>query len=315
MPYKPSTVSISGTGLPRLIAVKAAKFYTSVGATTYTSTTVTEADGAATAISFSANSGTAEIQVITITPHGLVAKDWTTIAGHVSTPDINGDRRVLAVLTNFTFIINVGSQFGVPGGTTGTVKRIPKFPGRNIVARMRVSNLASGFAGGLKYGKVTAVAASVLTVDAWRGGTPTNGDVFVVDGWIVDLPRCQSLNETFEPDQLVHNLFRSRKETKFFGYKYRCVLDYSRYIMADTLIDLREQLNLKEDDRLVLIPRADKPNFQYNVYLAEPINLALFGKSAGHKGVTFVLQGKENVNFPTLSGYGFGYGTNYGTQL
>ena len=132
----------------------------------------------------------------------------------------------------------------------------------------------------------------------------------------IDLPRCQEMTEIFTPDQLIHKLRRSRKDTKFYGWEYRCILDYSTYTTGDMLDDLRPALNLGEDDRLILIPRKDAPEFQYNVLFVDPINLSLYGKSPGYRKPVFVFDAKELVaSFPIRDGYGTHYATNYGYCL
>jgi hypothetical protein len=131
----------------------------------------------------------------------------------------------------------------------------------------------------------------------------------------IDLPRCQEMTEIFTPEQLIHGLFRRRKSTKFYGWGYRCILDYSTFATGDMLDDLRPALNLAEDDRLVLIPRKDAPQFQYNVFFADAINLSLYGKSAGYRKPVFVFDAKELIaSFPIRDGYGTHYGTVYGNN-
>jgi hypothetical protein len=164
------------------------------------------------------------------------------------------------------------------------------------------------------FGKVTAIddVNDIISVDSWIGGTPTNGQVFVIDGFVIDLPRCQEMTEIFTPDQLIHKLRRSRTETKFYGWGYQCILDYSTYATGDMFYDLLPAFNLKQDDRLILIPRRDAPRFQYNVYYAESISLSLYGKTPGYRKPVFVFQGAENV--ATWRMVKLGYGTHFGTD-
>jgi len=230
-----STKVISGVGLPRLIVVKNT-IYTSAGATTYTSSSVSEA-------------GSPSLSALRV--------------GHRIT------------------------SYVVIGGDK---------PNKPV------------------FGKITAIdeANDVITVDSWIGGTPTNGQTFIVDGFVVDLPRCQEMTEIFTPDQLVHKLRRSRKETKFYGFDYQCILDYSAYATGDMFYDLLPALNLKQDDRLILIPRRDAPRFQYNVFFAESISLSLYGKTPGYRKPVFVFQTKESV--ATWRMVKLGYGTHHGTD-
>lgn len=168
------------------------------------------------------------------------------------------------------------------------------------------------------YGRIIAVddVGNWITVAEWVGGTPTNGQIVTVDGYVIDLPYCQALTETYSPDQLVHNLYRSRKASVFFGWKYSALLDYSSWIAADTLITLNQALNISEGDSLILVPRVDNHGTQYNVIYNGDISLSRFGLAPGHRGVQLSFAGIQNVAWPIpTSGYGFGYGTNYGTQL
>lgn len=168
------------------------------------------------------------------------------------------------------------------------------------------------------YARVVSVndTTDVITVAEWVGGTPTDTNAFTVNGWVIDLPYCQSLVEEFEPDQLIHNLYRSRRSAKFFGWQYSARLDYAAWISADTLIDAGVIFNLEEDDELVLVPRVDKPGYNYRVLYDGPIPISRFGKAAGHKGVVLPFRGTANVPWPIpQSGYGFEYSYDYGTQL
>jgi len=163
------------------------------------------------------------------------------------------------------------------------------------------------------YAKVTALNGATLVVDDWTHGTPSAGQTLVADGWVADLPRTQEMTEIFTPDQLVHRVYPKRIVSKFFGWRYASMLDYSRYISADSLLAIRRQLTPKETDRLVLIPHRDK-KFQYNVQYMNPVELTRYGISKGHKKVVLAFEGKELVSFPMSSGYGLGYATNFGNQ-
>ena len=146
----------------------------------------------------------------------------------------------------------------------------------------------------------------------------TIGGAFVVNGWVADLPRTQQngLREIFTPFQLIHKVFRGRKLNKKYGYEYQAILDYSQFISADTLLLIQKHLSATEDDQLVLIPRADAPEFQYNVFIDQPIELAMLGNGEGHHKPVFSFAGNELVvNFPIRNGYGTGYSTLYGTCL
>ncbi len=166
------------------------------------------------------------------------------------------------------------------------------------------------------YGRITSTTAASFTVQEWVGGTPTGGELVTVDGYVVDLPYCSALVETFIPDQLIHRLWRSRKASVFYGWQYAVKLDYSAWISADTLIDMYPALNLSEGDKLILIPRVDTPGNSYNVIYDGDISIQRFGRGPGHRGPVFGFVGTENVAWPIpQSGYGFQYAYTYGTQL
>jgi hypothetical protein len=173
------------------------------------------------------------------------------------------------------------------------------------------------------YAKVLEVddVTDTITVDAWVNGTPSNGQKFFVDGWVIDLPYTKELTESFAPDVLEHSLFRGDSGaeivTEHRGWKYEATLDYSAHIAADVLFQLAPALSLGLNDELYLVPRHDKPQIIYRVYFKEKIELSLFGIAGGHRKVKFVFAGKENVpSFPmAIEGYGFGYAAAYGLQL
>lgn len=154
--------------------------------------------------------------------------------------------------------------------------------------------------------------------DANLGDEPPGGTVpgFVVDGWIADLPRCQEMIETFEPYTLIHRLHRGTVRAKFFGWQYHISLDYSKFLSADAIQDLRRQLHASPDGRLILLPRRDAPQFQYNVYCDEPLNIARYGKSPGYRNVLLHFAGAELVSsLPFAAGYGCGFSQLYGEQF
>ena len=146
-------------------------------------------------------------------------------------------------------------------------------------------------------------------------GTPRIIVIKGADQYTINLPRCQEMTEIFTPDQLIHGLYRRRKSSKFYGWGYRCVLDYSTFATGDMFDDLRPALNLKKTDRLILIPRIDALGFQYNVTFVDPISLSLYGKSPGYRKPVFVFDANELVaSFPIRDGYGTHYGTVYGND-
>ena len=310
----PTVKMISGKGKPRLILVQGTVFYTNVGTMSFTSTTATEADGSAIAIT---SSSVANPTNILSTGHGLSEGRYVKIAGHSgSTPSLNGTHRVAAIVdaNNYKIPVNV-----TVGGTGGTGARTPAFDTRGTSVGQRVSVIPSSSGSDpIRWGKITGVAASVLTIDEWVNGTPTNtiAGATKIDGWIADLPYCYELTETFTPDVLMHELYRKRRSTKHYGWLYRATMNYSVFISGDTMLAIRWHLNMKTNDRLILMPRKDTPAFNYNVYFSDSFDMSMFAKGQGHKKPVFVLEGKESISsFPILAGYGTNFGNLYGTGL
>jgi hypothetical protein len=310
---RPAFRTINGEGLPGIRIRKPADAWDSVFTATFTDTSVVEASGSTVNISSSAAGGI----INTATAHGASVGWRIRIAGHTgSTPDINGDWYVAQVLSGTQLRIDCNITVG--GGASGTVKRIPDFS--RVQAGMVVIGLVTRTPDLEVYGKVTAVDQANLTLEignGWVGGTPTTGRPYSINGWFIDLPRCQNLTEEFTPDILVHGLWRGRKDSTFYGYGYRAVLDYSQYLSADTLYLLKNLLHPTAGDAVVLIPRRDKPGYEYNVYVdEEALTLELFGRAGGHRGFKLVFLGRELVDFPlNASGYGFNYAIAYGTGL
>lgn len=239
MTFIPTFQRISGSGKPRILVIKAVAHYSSTGATTYTSTTATE-------------------------------------AGSPSLKAVRAGMRIRSAVTR------------------------------------------SGYPDLEVYARVTAVndETDVITVQEWIGGTPTDDKAFVVDGYVVDLPYCYGLVETFTPDQMIHRLFRSRRASRFHGWGYRAQLDYAAWISADTLIDMEHALNISEGDSLILVPRVDKPGNNYNVIYDGDISIQRYGRGPGHRGPVFSFLGMENVAWPIpTQGYGYNYSYDYGTGL
>lgn len=309
----PQIAVINGSGKPRLILVRPELFYSSTGATTYSATTVTEAEGSTVAIQTSAvgNPG-----IINATAHGRSQGDWIRISGHSgSTPSINGKWQVLQVVTANQLRIGVNITVG---GSSGTLQRTPAFSARGFGVNRRIAIEPTG-SGGLIYGRLLSIddTNNILTVDQWIGGTPANGLQFKSDGWIADLPYCDDLTETFTPDVLIHSLWRSRKSAKHYGFLYSCSLGYSKGVFGDTLILLAPHLSMRPNDRLILIPHVDMPAFSYNVFFSQAFELSQFGQGLAHLKPVFQFEGKESLaSFPIAStGYGFNYANDYGTGL
>ena len=72
------------------------------------------------------------------------------------------------------------------------------------------------------------------------------------------------------------------------------------------------------DENIILVPRKDKPYFNFNVYLESDVSYSLHESKLGWKGISLKFVGKNNVPIPSpfqKSGYGFSYGQIYGTSL
>lgn len=187
--------------------------------------------------------------------------------------------------------------------------------------RIRSWQTNSGFASKCVYAKITAISGTTITVDQWIGGTPTNGQVYKIDGYIADLPRAEKIIETFTPDALIHSIWKSKKSTKLYGYGYTADILYDNWISPDTLYDLREIFRFKldgDDENIIFVTRIDKNGITYNVFLTNPLVFQLTPDKKGHKGFKISLEGKENVPRPPMlnwGGYGYEYGQDYGYQL
>jgi hypothetical protein len=116
---------------------------------------------------------------------------------------------------------------------------------------------------------------------------------------------------------LVHSLYGGdeggKLDSKFRGYKYSISLDYSSYASADMLMQLRPILGAGKDDRVILVPRIDAPQFQFNVMLTSAFTLSK-RRNEGYKRPIFAFKSKENVLcYGTIDGHGTNYGQNYGS--
>jgi hypothetical protein len=315
----PAVPTINGSGKPRLIFLPQSGVYVSAGATTYDSTHATEA-------------GTPDLV------GAGIQVGQTIVSYKVGVFDLQRVYGVITAINNSTGVITVSSWVGgtpvagVPfavweyayvssGGTTydstgATETGTPDFSQVEANAYITSDIVVAGAPLEPTYAKVTGVGANRLTVDAWVPDVPTNGLPFYVTGYIADLPRTQELPETFTPDNIVHQVYRRRKLVKHYGYQYKALLDFSKYVSGDTMLLLKRHLAAGQGDRIILIPRVDAPENQYNVYLSKQIDLSLYGEGLGHRKVSLEFSATENVgNLPSPSGYGTGYGKNYGHQL
>ena len=233
-------------------------------------------------------------------------------------PDINGDHLIIATISTDKFVIDL---VFVSAGTGGTVKRLGDAEVNGIVEGMMLEATFTDIDNNIdehNYAKVTGTEGNKILIDEWTFGTPATDVVFRITGWIIDLPRCQELTEYFTPDTLIHHLYLSKIDVEERGWFYKAELNYAQHIWGQTLLDAKRLFNTQLNTSLILLPRKDAPEFQYNVFFdpQAAIQLAMLGDSMGHRKVTLVFIGKETINnFPILEGYGTGYGNNYGNEL
>ena len=194
-----------------------------------------------------------------------------------------------------------------------------------ILAGHRISSYQtnSGQPDKFTWAKVLSIvcgATTTITVDGWTNGVPSNGQLFTVDGFVMDLPWCYEMTETFDPDVLVHSLWRqdsgTKDDPKFRGWKYQCDLDYSQYTRPEDIIALRPALGMGPNDYLLLMPHVDQSGFNYRVYYAGAVKISRFGLTPGYKQLVLSFKATENLpSWPLIDGYGMCYGSSYGYYL
>ena len=283
--------------------------------------------------------------VTTQQPHKMVTGQRVRLMGVIGeTPSVEDTPYTITVKGEKTFAIPVNLSVAGTGGMFEALSAFYESSGAtvysatgitetgtptygSVIIGMRVSSFKT--VSGVDYptfAKITAKATGVLTIDTivgWSNGTPTDGKRFLVDGWIADLPYCQRLGEKFEADDLVHELYAgdsgSVDDVKHRGWKYYLKLDYSKYIEADTLISMRDFLSATKKDRLIVMPRVDKPGLNYEVRFVDPVELSRYGRSPGYKDSVFSFKVLANLpSFPienNRAGYGTQYAQNFGTNL
>jgi hypothetical protein len=211
------------------------------------------------------------------------------------------------------------------GNTTYTTTSVTESGSPSLArvrANMRIRSTVTGTVAKPTWAKVKSVddTNDIITVDAWTNGTPTNNQTFYVDGWVIDLPYCYSMIESFIPDHIIHELYGGDAgptyRTKFRGWQYQCILDYSKYAAGDLLLLLRPALNVDTSRTMTLMPHADQPGFNYEVYFSDQVDISRFGRTPGYKGFKLSFRGKRNVpSWPMIAGYGMTYAQAYGTCL
>ncbi len=193
----------------------------------------------------------------------------------------------------------------------------------NRVSAMRVVTIGADTFNYLSFGFITKIEATILTIDEWSNGIPTNNQTASIDGFGVVLPFPQSIEETFSPDIVTHELLKDRSEvSKIYGYNYSIEIGYDEYLSQDILIQLKQILKYNIEgsaEKLLIVPRKDKIGFNYEVYLDGDITYTpLYYSKLGAKGISFSLRGLSNVAVPSfvgVGGYGTNYGLNYGTTF
>lgn len=267
----------------------------------------------------------------TVSRHQLRSGQTVRISDHSA--EANGTH-VVTVIDAYIFTIPVALTVAATGGafealseiyeSTGTTTfddthcyetGAPSFSFVKVNGRIKSFRVNGSFTYAT-FGKVLGKDAGVITIDRWTNGTPTNGQKFLCDGWIVDLPRTKENPETFTPQYKKHVLYGGDEgdkiETKFLGYQYVCVLDYSQYAQTEMLIDLAPIIAAGPNDRIIIVPRADAPQFNYEVFLREAFTLSRH-RDKGYKKVLFVFQAKYNVQgYAVREGLGYNCGYSCG---
>jgi len=200
----------------------------------------------------------------------------------------------------------------------------------DIQLGMRVSATRRVNTGGqdfdyLSYGKVTQIdiVLKKLWVDSWVGGVPTNGIVYKVDGWIADLPRTleKGIEESCTQLKRVIKMYRNNLSVRLYGFSYSAVLDFEKRFTPDAMFEMRGifQQDLDGDSqRLFLIPRVDKPGFNYEVFIDDDINAVLHPSGDFHSGIKLRFRGKRplaSLPWAQFGGYGFNFGRDFGIGL
>ena len=233
---------------------------------------------------------------------------------------LTGDVTILTTPTSKTFTCHIVNAHADTGGYFEALTDIYESTGTTVYTEMTVTETGSPDYGSIvpghkissyqtsgsiikeSFARVTNVVDGALTVSEWSNGIPTGGNPFRIDGWVVDLPRCQSMPETFDPVLLIHELYDGPGKTvvksKMCGWKYSCLLDYTRYLSSDVLYEMRKIFSQNDNDDLILIPRRDTPRRIFRVFWANKIECVLAGRSPGYKKVAFEFNSIENISQP-----------------
>jgi len=165
----------------------------------------------------------------------------------------------------------------------------------------------------LSYDNVTKVITTT-TFSPHKPDAP--GDVIIGDHYI-DLPYCESLEETFTPDFIVHKMFNGNIKTIKKGWYYSAVLDYGNYATVDTLDRLKWLYQKNITYSIYFYPRLDNPNISYKVDLSQDsFSISQRQHHLGHRLVSVSIIGLELIpNLPlnkNLSTTPQDYGDSYG---
>ena len=261
------------------------------------------------------------LTVTTLFPHGLIAGQKIRFDVESDSGQLTGDVYVLSTPTDKIFTIHILNADADTGGHFESLNYLyesstqteysenqvlesnnPDFTTVKVNQRIvsYVGTDSNKLETHAKILSVTPGTVGIITIDNWTNGIPTDGNRFFCDGWIADLPRCQNMIETYEPDILVHELYNGdygiSYETEIRGFKYTCILDYSQYASGDLIYSLRRQLAQKTKDTLILIPRRDKYGRQFEVFFIDKIEIQRYGKSYGYKKFSLAFQSKMNVS-------------------
>jgi len=133
------------------------------------------------------------------------------------------------------------------------------------------------------------------------------------------LPYCEKQTLTFDLLYVSHNVQRGIKASGYGVILKKAVLDYSGYLDGQTLLDMIKAFQVADigydsAKTIVLVPRSDAPQIQYNVKWANSIDFGLIfqagGDAVGHSDVVFEFEGLDLE--PTIPIVTLFYGTNYG---
>jgi hypothetical protein len=228
-----------------------------------------------------------------------------------------GKPRLIREMASAVFTSSTGTTYTSTTVVDTTALSSVIVPGMRIRAK-KVTPVSALEYEVLSYAKVLSVdlTAKTITVDEWVNGTPTNAKAFTIDGWIADLPRVLEggLKETFDPIVLRHNLWRNRKKTKLFGYDYSAELGWEKKFSPDAFFEMRNVMQQQitgSDETIILIPRVDKPNIAYSVFVEDPFTIANAPDQKVHTGFALTFIGKDPIATPPhflWSGYGTGSG-------